>query len=142
MCARPHRGTPSQLPSHGFNLSSESRDWRALVSIQYSQAQFVAGFFGDLLYSGSKSRGRRERNQGTAPAADYFPRNLSRVAGNVARPPSLRALPALRLPETRRAVWLDMAESTSSILIRKAGNARREGGRATFPATRERFLGK
>src|SRR5260370_13452229 len=35
--------------------------------IRDSQARFVAGFFGDLLYSWSKSRGRTERTLGTAP---------------------------------------------------------------------------
>ena len=81
---------------------------------------FVAATFADLLYSGSKSRGRTERILGTAPAAVHFPRNFSRVAGRRARHPSLRALASAgsRPSQTRREVWPDMAESITSILIR------------------------
>ncbi len=60
-----------------------------------------------------------ERSLGTAPAAIHFPRNFSREAGNFARPSFPARQPPAKLGpfQTRREVWLDMAESTSSILI-------------------------
>src|SRR6266852_419132 len=83
-----------------------------------SRAQFVAAPFAGLLQSPCQNCGRTGRTLGTAPAADHFPANLSRVAERKARHPLLRAPAALRPPETRREVWRDMTASISSILIR------------------------
>src|SRR6266404_6194924 len=83
-----------------------------------SRAQFVAAPFTGLLQSPCQNCGRTGRTLGTAPAADHFPANLSRVAERKARHPLLRAPAALRPPETRREVWRDTAASILSILIR------------------------
>src|SRR6266436_1779699 len=83
-----------------------------------SRAQFVAAPFRGLLQSPCQNCGRTGRTLGTAPAADHFPANLSRVAERKARHPFLRASAALRLPETRKEAWRDTAASILLILIR------------------------
>src|SRR5205807_6225552 len=83
-----------------------------------SSPQFVAASLADLLYSERKSRGRFECILGTAPATHH-----SRGTFH-GWPEAVRAIqlcarcPLCGLSETRRAVWLDMPESITSILIR------------------------
>src|SRR5439155_20333553 len=72
----------------------------------------------DLLYSERKSRGRFECILGTAPATHHSRGTFHEW------PEAVRAIhrrarcPLCGLSETRRAVWLDMPESITSILIR------------------------
>src|SRR5260370_39025471 len=81
---------------------------------------FVAATFGDLLYSGSKSRGRTERIPGNGTRSSSFPEELFTSGWTQSAPPiSARVgLGRVQAVATRREVWPDMAESITSILIR------------------------
>src|SRR5260370_10710995 len=80
---------------------------------------FVAATFADLLYSGSKSRGRTERIPGNGARSSSFPEELFTSGWTQSAPPiSARlGLGRVQAGTTRREGWPDMAEAITSILI-------------------------
>src|SRR5690349_7392124 len=82
-----------------------------------SSRQFVAASFRGLLYSWSKSRGRFHACW-KRPPHHIISRGTFQEWPEAVRAIHLCArCPLCALSETRRAVWLDTPESTTSILI-------------------------